>query len=1272
MSVSSKKTIPFHLLRWLAEALLLIPFCIIFSDIISPYFAFAAFAAAAAAGFFLGKTRLRIPVALFAAAVTAFLLRIIIFTISGFLKGHPVIDFISFSFDSGLFPQLPFLLYFIIAGIAAENKKWFIPVEIIINAVIFGIFLWSQGGYRIVIFSHPGIMVFYSIIFTLTEIVMLLVSSFNDRRGSASYLAIIVPVFIIAVLLLFGRYSEGASRDGGGLMKPTLFQFDFSDYVKLESEISMDNDLVLMLRNKDYLNSVYLRRFYLSGYKSERGFFIKDGPGETKQLLNLPEKPVKTDAVRYTRRVESNQEYFIVNLDSSSLIAMNYPVEISPLTNWAGSSFSRNYRVISESVELPSWELSEAAILDMDDRLHDFYTDFGDDQRIKNLAEEITRDLVTPYDRVIAIMFYLQDNYYYSLKPGVAADGNQLHYFLFDGKKGYCSYFAFSMALLCRSIGIPARIAAGFFIDPQSGILNVYPVREDMAHAWVEVPFEDFGWVEFDPTSDRIAPGEELAFAELNSSEYSDLVEEIFANKYSIDNAGFSEDTLIEQSGGVRSIIKKLGRILRIYPAGAAAFLYALFLIILHLSRCIGISRGSAGRRLRRQYRLASRLAASLGCRRRPDESVIEHAVRSDKTLNCGLLTLAEVYLESVFAEDGLPAAERKAEDAWNGFRTGWKNQPLIRRIVIFVFPFMRFRQPDAIRLLILIFSLSVLVFAQPAAADEGGMGADFYLEASERERDSENYEAALRLLNEGISRHPSDWGLKKAVGDIYYGRELYNLALEYYNLALELAPDNLDILYSKSLVEGLLNMDEESIFSLEQILLEDPENYDALVDLGWMYFKTFRLKDAEELLLFAIDIYSSSPSLFMTLGTVYSGLYDYENARKYYLESIEMALDNGWAYFASISYYNLALLEKDFYRYEKSLEYTNKSIEAEGRATGYISRADMSFKRLDFEASLNDYQQAYSLDYTPLALMGLAELYITFGMLDEALANILEVVSREDNSWMYYFGVDPDRHRMETDRLLMETYRAMENREKFNPAAGFGRLKAVFNRIRFHYLGWFHERRYRTASYELGISNRAEGNLLDAAWAFYIANRNYPGRASVYLDNAESIETALTPETKKIYLFEEGRLEKDLSKLRASAAMLDSNWERRDLLEVLASIAAIEEDNTVCENLYSLNPAVFVTEGLRFPIYIDFDAGFFLVRALKRGGFSLLTNNNDNHYRYSLTLADNKEAGSLYSVIDVDTNDILLSIPVRDGLKTPAKAAEFTAELKERLFRHR
>ncbi len=1268
------------ILRWAAEAMLLVLVVSYLSDILSPVFTAAVFIISLIGSRFLEKSGLRLVPALAAAGVFAFVVRFIVLSAAGIIPGGAESAFTGFRFDSGFFPLLPAVLYIVSCSILERRKAGFIYMEVFLNAAVFCLLLWKQGGYEVTVFPHPGILAVFSIIFIIIEIIVLvLYSSGSGKKGPLSFLVMFIPVFLVILLVLFGRYSEGASKEGGGLMQPTLFRFDFSDYVKLESEIKMDNDLVLLFRNYGYLNSVYLRRFYLSGYKPERGFFLQSGPDEDEQQLTLPDKPLRLDVERYARRVQSEQEYFIVNFDPSSLIAMNYPVEISPLTNWKGSSFLQNYRVLSESVELPSWELSEAPLLEMDSDLYEFYTEYGGDYKVKELAENITAGLVTPYDKVIAIMFYLHDTYYYSLKPGVAADGNQLHHFLFTGKKGYCSYFAFSMALMCRSLGIPARVAAGFFIDPQSGILNVYPVREDMAHAWVEVPFEDFGWVEFDPTTERIAPGEDITFGMLDSSEYSELVEEIFANEYSIDSAYSDENDSSSDISDFNSMMKKIGRILKRNPVKIILLLYTAAVLLMHLLESVLLRFGSGKSIIKRQYKHAVRLASAFGYRRAAGESILEHAERVEEGLAAAFRRLAETYLESVFSpgsgSEAVPEVPKNHADFIREFRM----QSVFKRLLLFVFPFIRFKSgrksvPGSL-IIILMLPFMLTMTLQPVSAQDSP-DFQFYLEAAEREQDSENYEAALQLLNEGIALYPDNWELKKAAGDLYSDRELYNLALEQFNLALELNAGNIEILYARSVTEGLLNLDQQSIQSLEEILSLVPDHYDALADLGWMYFKTFRLNEAEELLLGAVKLYEDSPILYMTLGTVYSGMYDYEEAEKYYLKSISMALDKGWNYFASVSYYNLSLLEHGFYRFEKALEYTNNSIETGERAPGYIARAEINLGRLDFKSAYNDYQTAYTLDSTPLALMGLADLYLTFGRLDEALSHIREVINHNDDSWMYYFGVDPERHRMETDRLLMEIYYGMENRARFSPEHGFGRIKTLFDRLRFRCLGWFHERRYRSASFEVGCSNEQQGNRLDAAWSFYIANFNYRKTASGYLKQAEAIETAVAPGAEGSYLLETGRLLGDVKMLNRALNILDPEWERMSIAEAVAGILVRNKRNRdismlkLAERLYILNPGMFITEAIRFPVNINFKPGFFLKRALKRSGFNILSNNQDNSYRYRLTAADNLEEGSVYSVYDTVTGDVIFRISAQKQINTPAKASAFTAELKKRLFR--
>jgi transglutaminase-like putative cysteine protease len=75
--------------------------------------------------------------------------------------------------------------------------------------------------------------------------------------------------------------------------------------------------------------------------------------------------------------------------------------------------------------------------------------------------------------------------------------------FLYDFKRGHCEYFAGAMTLMCQSLGLQARVVVGFKCDDFNNLTNSYMVRQNHAHAWVEVLNDKRQWVIFDPTSGR-------------------------------------------------------------------------------------------------------------------------------------------------------------------------------------------------------------------------------------------------------------------------------------------------------------------------------------------------------------------------------------------------------------------------------------------------------------------------------------------------------------------------------------------------------------------------------------------------------------------------------------------------------------------------------------------------------------------------------------------------------------------------------------------------
>jgi len=126
-------------------------------------------------------------------------------------------------------------------------------------------------------------------------------------------------------------------------------------------------------------------------------------------------------------------------------------------------------------------------------------------RQIRAIAHDLTDSQPDMYRKVLAIQDYLQ-GFSYDIRVPAGHDVNQILYFLTKSKRGYCEQFAGSMAVLLRSLGIPARVAVGFTpgtFDPRS---ETYQVTSQNAHAWVEVLFPRFGWLAFEPTPTRTNP----------------------------------------------------------------------------------------------------------------------------------------------------------------------------------------------------------------------------------------------------------------------------------------------------------------------------------------------------------------------------------------------------------------------------------------------------------------------------------------------------------------------------------------------------------------------------------------------------------------------------------------------------------------------------------------------------------------------------------------------------------------------------------------------
>lgn len=121
-----------------------------------------------------------------------------------------------------------------------------------------------------------------------------------------------------------------------------------------------------------------------------------------------------------------------------------------------------------------------------------------DDPQIKQFATELTRNSKTQFDAVQKILSHIIDKLSYVLTP---PDHGAMY--AFKNNKGNCQNYSHLAAAMLRANGIPTRIVNGVTLkEPFDINLGSRSMTLNMAegrHSWIEVYFEDLGWMPFDP-----------------------------------------------------------------------------------------------------------------------------------------------------------------------------------------------------------------------------------------------------------------------------------------------------------------------------------------------------------------------------------------------------------------------------------------------------------------------------------------------------------------------------------------------------------------------------------------------------------------------------------------------------------------------------------------------------------------------------------------------------------------------------------------------------
>ena len=122
--------------------------------------------------------------------------------------------------------------------------------------------------------------------------------------------------------------------------------------------------------------------------------------------------------------------------------------------------------------------------------------------RVLALAQSITAGDTTTYDKVQSLIDWMGAHTHYSLDiPPLPPGADTVDEFLFGNRVGFCEQISTSLAVMLRSLGIPAREAVGYVPGGYDPITDLWQIYADDAHAWVQVWFPGYGWQNFDPTA---------------------------------------------------------------------------------------------------------------------------------------------------------------------------------------------------------------------------------------------------------------------------------------------------------------------------------------------------------------------------------------------------------------------------------------------------------------------------------------------------------------------------------------------------------------------------------------------------------------------------------------------------------------------------------------------------------------------------------------------------------------------------------------------------
>ena len=488
-----------------------------------------------------------------------------------------------------------------------------------------------------------------------------------------------IMVYLLGRLVYFFHFSQLDSRLTNGVSsagKEGVSPLDF------HSALGSSNQPTAVVRlNGDYNENpfspmLYFRESALSELidnhlvLADKSFDLdlsRSSVSETFKRSEIPE---------YILRKDLDHSVYLLN-DHSLAFAVDYPVKITPLKLGKDQKkFKSAYKAISmvPAFKLNSLVNAKIGNSNWTKETLEHYTSTHKDPRYAQKAGEITRGVTNPLRQVQTLVEYLSKESIYTLKPDhqIKEGEDPTAPYLFGDLRGYCVHFAHATVYMLRALGIPARIGTGYLTDLSQSKDGHILLRASDRHAWPEVYIENYGWIPFDVTPEKVESSAESAVDQNMLDELIDLL----GTDEEIINDDLIKDEFSEEPGSLEKYLPAFKYLLLLLPL---SFIFLYFIKAYQQLAFMFIKDPQA--RIKFLYLKAFCLLHDLGYRKKSGETKDEYLQRVCKIFDLYNSQLAPALNTQIYA------STEYADFADNLHSRIYKKLTLQQKIMAFISP---------------------------------------------------------------------------------------------------------------------------------------------------------------------------------------------------------------------------------------------------------------------------------------------------------------------------------------------------------------------------------------------------------------------------------------------------------------------------------------------------------------------------------------------------------------------------------------------------------